>query len=367
MKCFSPLLFTAMMSNIGVAHEIPALDPKGDVYKTQGPNDEAIYGTTTGEKTMIMVYTHFFDLGEPEESTEDLAQKMLGDGRFLDIFHQQSYGKLKIEIKHVHGWRTMPRPQKENDPTTTEGHRQMFVDVFALYPEIDFHQYDYIVAKIPGRGNYAFGERDDEAIPYRDGFINHAVNIGSNNPGVLAHEVAHCMGLPDVYTYGDLKPKNPAGDWDLMTSAGRAAGFIGWHRHKLDWLDADRKSYLSEGTHTLELTPLDGKEGVSMIVIPVTNPKQPSVVFVAEVGQSPRPDKDEATWPAGVLIYRVDATLATGKNPVVVFPKADLDAGATFLPGDTFKHDEAPMRLSVEEKLTGGGYRVTVEVLPIEE
>lgn len=149
-----------------------------------------------------------------------------------------------------------------------------------------------------------------------------------------------------------------------MTSAGGAAGFIGWHRHKLDWLDADRKTYLSEGEHTFDLTPLDAKDGVSMIVIPVSDPKQPSVVFVVEIGQSPRPDKDEAAWPAGVLIYRVDATLASGQNPVVVFPKTDLDEGAVFLPGDTFKHDEAPMRLCVDEKLTGGGFRVTVEVLP---
>ncbi len=367
MKRALSLLLAAMLVQLGLAHEIPALDPKGDVYKTEGPNDFEIYGTTTGEKTLLMVYTNFSDLGKPEETTEAVAERMLGDGRFLNIFHQQSYGKLKINIDHVHGWRAMPRPQKENDPTTTEGHRQMFVDIFGLYPEIDFHQYDYIVAKLPGRGNFAFGERADKAIPYRDGFIYHAVNIGSNHPGVLAHEVAHCMGLPDIYTYGDLKPKNPAGNWDLMTSAGRAAGFIGWHRHKLDWMDDDRKTYLSKGTHTIELTPLDAENGVSMIVVPVTNPKQPSTVFVAEIGQSPSPKEDEMPWPAGVLIYRVDATKASGQNPVMVFPKDDLEAGATFLPGDIFTHEDAPMQLKVGEKLEGGGYQVTIDVQPSAE
>jgi len=360
------LLLVAALTQVGFAHEIPALDPKGDVYKTSGPNDEAIYGTTIGDKTMLMVYTRFPDLDEPKETTEEVAERMLGDGRFLDIFHGQSYGKLKIDIEHIHGWRTMPRAQKENDPVTTEGHREMFTDIFALYPEINFHQYDYIVAKLPGSGNFAFGERDDKAIPYRGGFINHAVNIGSNDPGVLAHEVAHCMGLPDIYTYGNLKPKNPAGQWDLMSGAGSAAGFIGWQRHKLDWMDANRKTYLSEGKHTLELTPLDAKEGVSMIVVPVTKPKEPSVVFVVEIGQPPRSDykKDEAKWPAGVLIYRVDATKPSGQNPVMVFPKDNLEAGATYLTGDTFQHDEAPLRVRVGEELKGGGYRVTVEVVP---
>lgn len=353
-----------MLAQIGLAREIPVLDPKGDVYKTSGPNDDSIYGTTTGDKTMLMVYTHFPDLDTPGETTRKVAKRMLGDGRFSDIFHKQSHGKLKLDIKHVHGWRTMPRPQKENDPVTTEGHREMFADIFALYPEINFHEYDYIVAKLPGRGNFAFGERDDKAIPYRGGFINHAVNIGSNHPGVLAHEVAHCMGLPDLYTYGDLKPKNPVGEWDLMSGAGRAAGFIGWQRHKLGWLDADRKTLLSKGKHTLELTPLDAKEGVSMIVVPLTMSKHPSVVFVVEIGQPPRPgNSNEAEWPAGVLIYRVDATKPSGRNPVMVFPKDNLEAGATHLPGDTFQHDDAPMRLRVDEKLNGGGYRVTVEVL----
>jgi len=348
-----------------LAHEhdrIPALHPGGDVYKTEGPNDDSIYGTTIGEKTMLMVYTHFPDMDPPEETTQQAAKKILGEGRFLDIFHQQSYGKLKITIDHVHGWKTMPRPKEKNDPKTTEGHRQMFVDIFSLYPKVNFHDYDYIVAKLPGRGNFAFGERDNRAIPYRDGFINHAVNIGSNHYGVLAHEVAHCMGLPDIYTYGDLKPKNPAGAWDLMSSAGNAAGFLGWHRHKLGWLDDDRKTYLNQGSHTVELQALDAGKGTSMIVVPVDNIEQPGVVFVAEIGQAPNPKEDEIPWPAGVLIYRVDATKATGCNPLVVFPNKDLDAGATFLAGDTFKHDEAPLQLTVDKALDGGGYKVTVTV-----
>ncbi|MEM7393937.1 MAG: immune inhibitor A domain-containing protein, partial [Verrucomicrobiota bacterium] len=251
-----------------------------------------------------------------------VAKRMLGDGRFLDIFHHQSYGKLTIAIEHIHGWREMPRPRKENDPTTTEGHRQMFVDMFALYPEVDFRKYDYIVAKMPGRGNFAFGERDDKAIPYRGSKIKVGVNIGSNSPGVLAHEVAHCMGLPDLYSLGEVEgPRNPMGRWDLMSSGGGASGFIGWQRHKLGWMDADRKTYLTKGSHSADLTPLDAKAGISMVVVPADDPKEPSVVFVAEIGQPPRPKKDEAPWPAGVLIYRIDATRPTGKHPAVIFPR----------------------------------------------
>ncbi len=53
-----------------------------------------------------------------------------------------------------------------------------------------------------------------------------------------------------------------------MSSSGRASGFIGWHRHKFGWLEDDRKTYLTEGAHKLTLTPLDGDDGISMIVVP---------------------------------------------------------------------------------------------------
>jgi hypothetical protein len=60
------------------------------------------------------------------------------------------------------------------------------------------------------------------------------------------------MGLPDLYSYGDAKgPKNPASVWGIMSSAGKASGFLGWHRHKLNWLDADRKTYVVAGKHLL--------------------------------------------------------------------------------------------------------------------
>lgn len=86
---------------------------------------------------MLMVYTGFPEPDKPEEITEDIAERVLGDGRFHGIFHKQSYGKLKLDIEHVHGWRTMPRSQEKNDPSTTEGHRQMFVDIFAVVERVE--------------------------------------------------------------------------------------------------------------------------------------------------------------------------------------------------------------------------------------
>ena len=369
------LTLSALLSSLAFSHEvkkslpltdstdpIPQLNTKGDVYKTEGANDPLIYGSTIGDKKMIMVYTDFQDV-QSKDDTKEAGERILGKGRFLEIFNKQSYGKLKISIDHVHGWRHLPKNQKEYHAKTTEAHRDMFIDVFALYPEVDFNKYDYIVAKMPGRGNFAFGERDDLAIPYRKGKINLVVNIGSNNPNVLVHEVAHLMGLPDLYTIGDLKePKNPVGEWDYMSIAHNALGFIGWHRHKFGWLAADRKTYLKEGSHTINLSPLDAESGVSMVVIPVDDPKHPSKVFVIEVGQPPQPKKGKEQWASGILIYSVDATRPTGKHPVVIYPKTDRNEGAVFHEGDSFENKEAPFSLKVIKKLPNGNYQLEIKI-----
>ncbi|MCH2059335.1 MAG: hypothetical protein MK183_01795 [Verrucomicrobiales bacterium] len=340
--------------------QIPVLDTRGDVYKTEGPNDPLIYDSTIGEKKAIMLYADFPD-AVMKINTKERAKGVLGNGKFQELFHEQSYGKMTLKVEHVHGWRRLSKSAKEYSSKTTESHRELFVEIFDLYPQVDFLAYDYIMVNMPRIGNTAFGERDDLAIPYRGKKINVALNISSNSPYVLAHETAHLMGLPDLYTYGGVEgPKNPAGPWDIMSSAGRASGFLGWHRHKFKWLDANRKTYITSGTHRFELTPLNASTGVSMITIPADDPVKPSKVFVVEISQPiQKQDKDENS--VGVLVYSVDATLATGQNPVIVYPKTDL-VQAPFQPGDVFGHKDAPMSMKVLKQNADGSFLIEVTV-----
>jgi M6 family metalloprotease-like protein len=356
---FPALLACAPFAAAFETTPIPPLDPKGDVYKTEGPNDPLIYDDAIGLKKVIMLYLDYAD-AEMEVETTARGGQVLGGDTFEKLFGAQSYGKLSFKIDHVHGWRRLPGKAGDYSSKTTDSHREFFVQVFKLYPEVNFLDYDYIVANAPRIGNTAFGERDDIAIPYRGEKINVAMNLSSPSPYVLAHEVGHLMGLPDLYTYGGVEgPKNPAGPWDLMSLAGSSTGFLGWHRHKLGWLDADRKTCLTGGDTTLALTPLHAESGVSMIVIPVDDPKHPSKVFVIETAQARRLKGGETTEAGGVLVYSVDATLATGQNPVIVYPKATLDE-APFLPGDRFEHKDAPFVLEILEREEDGTTRVRI-------
>ena len=341
---------------------IPVLDSKGDVYKTMGENDPLIYDDAVGTKKMIMVYADFED-APVEESTQDRGSRCLGGDTFEKLFGAQSYGKLDFEITHVHGWRRMPGVSGDYNTGETDTHREMFVQVFKLYPEVNFLDYDYIVAVMPRVGNTAFGEREEIAIPYRGKKIKVAMNLSSPSPYVFAHEVGHLMGLPDLYTYTHRGvtgiPKDPVGPWDIMSGAGTSTGFLGWHRHKLEWLDAGRKTYLTRDASGLRVTPLDADEGVSMIAIPADHEAKPSKVFVIEEAQDRRVKDGSRVEGDGLLVYSVDATLETGRNPVVVYPKGDIDK-APFLPGDTFGHEDAPFTMKVLGKEADGSYRVDI-------
>ncbi len=229
---------------IAVADPIPSLNAKGDVYKSEGETDPLIYDSAVDHKKVIMVYLDFSDM-KMSVDTQERGRKVLGERGFEELFIKQSYGKLSFTIEHIHGWRRLSKEVANYSSKTTDSHRALFVEIFKTYPDTDFREYDYIVANMPRIGNTAFGERDDIAIPYRGEKLNVAMNISSPSHFVLAHEVGHLMGLPDLYTYGGVKgPKNPTGPWDIMSSAGQSTGFLGWHRHKLKWLDADRKAYL---------------------------------------------------------------------------------------------------------------------------
>ena len=90
-------------------------------------------------------------------------------------------------------------------------------------------------AQKPGRG---------VALPGGD-TARFAITLGRNvyrhRSTVLIHELGHMLGLPDLYELGAKNVTAAVGPWDLMCDAQRGTSFCGWHRHKLEWLSADRR------------------------------------------------------------------------------------------------------------------------------
>ena len=134
--------------------------------------------------------------------------------------------------------------------------------------------------------------------------------------------------------------------------------FHGWHRHKNEWLDQPRKTYLQDTTATWykTLSPLSSSYGLSMIALPIDAVQNPSKVLVIELAQ-PVLGTNNQYWGSGVLIYTVDARIATGNSPDVVIPKmtsTSPDYGHLY---------EAPYQVNDVVSFNEGDVSIVVSVL----
>jgi hypothetical protein len=120
------------------------------------------------------------------------------------------------------------------------------------------------------------------------------------------------------------------------------------------------KDVSQQGAWSGTLSRLSAAYGNSIVVIPVGNDANPSKVFVVELAEPVLEKNSNKTTGDGVLIYSVDATLATGCLPVKVYSKNASDLWqAPYIAGDTFNDPAAPMIVEVHRKV-GDGYAVSI-------
>jgi hypothetical protein len=189
---------------------------------------------------------------------------------------------------------------------------------------------------------------DDEFWAFRAGsrlFLNAlSLNGGGVYVGggfrLMNHEVAHNMGLPDLYAYSGSGDQF-VGGWSLMGKInGHAPEFFAWERWLLNWLDDNQVVCLSTGsiTATLNAVPIVG--GQKMIVTPISETRAVVVEVRRRVGYDLTIPKE------GPLVYLVDTRLTGGNGVIKVLPINDSDT----------EKKSAP--LSVGETLTFEGVSV---------
>jgi len=377
--------------NFAAAEPIPELAPKGEVYKTEGPTDFRMYPKAEGTVRAVMVFVDFPDAPAGDEKTESVAAHLLGDSQAKQFFKDQSYGKMTLDVTVTSGWQRMPRRVAEYGFKRGIGfaeHKAYIADACALFqtvgrsagspgdpagrPTVDFSAYQIVYIAAAKTGEIplspAFNAHPGSGVKAAHGEVRLAVTFGNdsyrNRYTNLIHETGHLLGLPDLYSY--TAGIRAVGPWDIMSDIFKGTSFLGWHRHKLGWLDAGRKVYVAGGTKEVTLTPLSSDAGVSMVVIPLDDAQHPSKVLVAEVAE-PVLGSNGKLWGDGVLIYSVDASVATGKDPVVVFPNKPGDSKeygrlfqAPFGAGDSFSNPDIPVTIEVMRK-QGNGFSIVVK------
>nr|WP_234378754.1 M6 family metalloprotease domain-containing protein [Streptomyces sp. FXJ1.172]WEP00306.1 M6 family metalloprotease domain-containing protein [Streptomyces sp. FXJ1.172] len=359
-----------------------------DVQMTEGIPTPHGYSRSTGTVHALTVMIDFSDAP--------------GQGSAMDRFHEffpqtqewfrtASYGRLDyVPETPITGWLRMPKPFKgygiERGAPFDPGYRQLVQDIVAAADgNVDFRSYDLLnVLVTPNAGPSAldtvlsvtFAGNGD--APVADGvpvanasFIYSRQDDGSGSYGrtgyrVLPHENGHTFGLPDLYTQDG---GGAVGHWDIMSEDwGAGNDLLGWHKWKLGWLDAAQVSCaVLSGSADYTLTPLSRKGGEKLVFVPTGSHSGYALELHTQDGN------DEAVCRPGILIYKVDATVDTGRGPITVYDARPHSGGCTRSPnvqtelsdapfslGETFKDPRAGITVQVLDTDTEGNYRVRV-------
>lgn len=325
-----------------------------------------------------------------------------GSGKAMDRFHEffpqtsdwfrtSSYGRLdyRAETPVTH-WLRMPKTFKaygiERGAPFDPGYRDLVQDIVSVAdPDVDFSSYDLLnVLVTPNAGPSALdtvlsvtfaGNADAptaDGVPVSNAsFVYSRQDDGSGSYDktgfrVLPHENGHVFGLPDLYTQ---EGGGAVGHWDIMSEDwGANNDLLGWHKWKLGWLKPSQvRCAVTPGTKTYTLTPMARRGGSKLLFVPLDADTGYAVELRTRAGN------DAAVCRPGVLVYKVDADVDTGRGPVKVYDSQDDSGGctrspnvqaelsdATFTPGETFKDPKRHISISVKSVNTRGGYRVSV-------
>ncbi|MEU0411174.1 M6 family metalloprotease domain-containing protein [Streptomyces griseorubiginosus] len=297
-----------------------------------------------------------------------------------DWFRTSSYGRLDYRPETpIPDWLRMPRPFRsygiERGAPFDPGYRRLVQDIVAAAdPRVDFRSYDFLnVLVTPNAGPSAldtvlsvtFAGNPD--APVADGvpvanasFVYSRQDDGSGSYDrtgyrVLPHENGHVFGLPDLYTQ---QGGGAVGHWDIMSEDwGADNDLLGWHKWKLGWLDATQVGCVTaRGTAQYTLTPLARPGlGTKLLFVPLGRRTGYAVELRTREGN------DETVCRPGVLVYRVDADVDTGRGPVKVYDSRPDSGGCTRSPNVHAELSDAPLTTGEEFRDLRRGVRVRVE------
>ncbi|MFF3871747.1 M6 family metalloprotease domain-containing protein [Streptomyces sp. NPDC001978] len=390
---FAPGSTTTGADPVAALARATALGPclingRREIQMTEGIPTPSGYSRSTGTVHALTLMVDFSD-APGEGSALDRYHEFFP--KTQDWFRAASYGRLdyrpEAPIKH---WLRMPKSFKEygieRGAPFDPGYRQLVQDIVAAAdPEVDFGSYNLLNVLItPNAGPSALdtvlsvtfaGNAD---APVADGvpvanasFIYSRQDDGSGSYSrtgyrVLPHENGHVFGLPDLYTQDG---GGAVGHWDIMSEDwGANNDLLGWHKWKLGWLDTSQVSCAAaRGSTEYKLTPLNRPGGRKLVFVPIDGRTGYALELRTKGGN------DETVCHPGILVYKVDANVDTGRGPITVYDSHRHSGGCTlspnvqaelsdapFAPGETFKDPKHGITVEVSGADLGGHYTVRV-------
>jgi M6 family metalloprotease-like protein len=342
------------------------------------PTDFSVYLQPVGEVKVAMVFVDFSDAPGPKPTTDVYTGQ---SPSATEWYADASYGTVSVPIVRFDGWRRMPKPAAYYGSILENAKTPEFLQdaVATTDAVVNFGQFRvvYIVSTRPGDPVTASASTllPAQAIGADGVELRHLVQSGIDvQAGVVAHEIAHQFGLPDLYDF-DAAPGTVnhtwVGGWDPMSSPNPVfPHMLAWHKLKLGWLGPQHVRCVGPGGQLTEtITPL-AQAPLSPDVKAIVVPLGPSSAYVVEarepVGQ------DSRICQNGILVYTVDATIPSGHGPVRLKPASSpapgpadnicrvlYDAPFDVGPGETAVFEDANVKVEVL-LASGTGYRVRV-------
>jgi M6 family metalloprotease-like protein len=358
------------------------------VQMSEGVPTPSGYAPSTGTVRALTLMIDFAD-ARGEGSAMDRYREFFPQTR--KWFRTASYGRLDYRPETpITGWLRMPKRFSqyglERGAPFDPGYRRLVQDIVAVADaKVDFRAYDLLnVLVTPNAGPSAldtvlsvtFAGNPD--APVADGvplanasFVYSRQDDGSGSYDrtgfrVLPHENGHVFGLPDLYT---AEGGGAVGHWDIMSEDwGANNDFLGWHKWKLGWLDADQVGCAAgTGVSEYDLTPLSTAGGPKLLFVPLGKRTGYAVELRTRGGN------DETVCRPGILIYKVSADVDTGQGPIRVYDSRRDSGGCTrspnvhaelsdapFAPGETFKDPGHGVTITVAGADAKGVHRVRV-------
>lgn len=266
-----------------------------------------------------------------------------------------SYGRMTATLTPTHGWLRLPRNSTAYgfaDGLTFAEHRTLLQDAanLGVAAGVDFSLTDaLVVISNPDAPSVSFGPAFVAspgfgiAVPGREilnGTNSGADFLGWGGAGWLVHEIGHTLGLPDLYDFspGTTGAHRHVGEWSQMgLISGRGPEWTGVERWQLGWLDdADVVCAPPSGTLLAPVAPLVGSGSAQrLILVPL------STTQVLAIESRRATGFDAGLAQPGLLVYTVDAAVATGRGTMRVLPIQDTDnakLGRTLTVGQSITH-----------------------------
>ncbi len=349
-----------------------------------GATDFTLSLRATQPLRIAVVYVDFPELAA-SETPLSLMTSIVNPG--LQMLRDMSYGRINITAVSFPTWYRMPRALASYDWTTYAGHREYLLDVLSVTnPSIDFSTFDALyvftppsTAKITSptfnggttAGVVADGRNFGNAVTF-------GLDVRSFGPAIVAHETGHMLGLVDLYAYtpagGTDYPGNQfkyVGAWSVMSNVFNPGHFLAWEKRKLGFIDEQQVDCL-DGAGGVEavITPNQATGGLKMVGVML----DASSALVVEVRNALGVDANLCAQ--GVLLYVVDARIASGQGAAQVIgsrvttsgtafnkcgPWADATFGFGTNPVSTYTHVGAGTTVTVLGQDSNGAYRVRVK------